>query len=64
MKGDYDNNLQWPFEGDIVIEVLSWKENNHHYRGDTISFIRHIDTVGVSFSRRVTDGDHAPMCVG
>ena len=64
MRGDYDNNLQWPFEGDIVIEVLSWKENNHHYRGDTISFNRHIDTVGVSFSCRVTDGDYAPALCG
>ena len=64
MKGDYDNNLQWPFEGDVVIEILNRKENNRHYRGETISFIRHIDTVGISFSCRVTDGVYAPASWG
>ena len=44
MRGDYDNNLQWPFEGDIVvIEILNWREDNDHYRGDTISVNRHYD---------------------
>ena len=38
MKGDYDNNLQWPFEGDMLYELLNWREDNHHYRGDTLSF--------------------------
>ena len=59
MRGEYDNNLQWPFEGDIVIEVLSWKENNCHYRCETISLNRHTETVGIGHSCRVTDKDYA-----
>ena len=58
MRGDYDNNLQWPFEGDIVIEVLNLKENYHYYRGETISFNSHTDTDG-SFCYRVTDGEYS-----
>ena len=58
MRGDYDNNLQWPFEGDIVIEVLNLKENYHHYRGETIFFNSHTDTDG-SFCYRVTDGEYS-----
>ena len=38
MRGDYDNSLQWPFEGDVDIELLNWKEDNNHCRGDTNSF--------------------------
>ena len=25
MRGDYDNNLQWPFEGDLVVDRLEEK---------------------------------------
>ena len=32
MRGDYDNDLQWPFECDIVVQLLNWREDNHHYR--------------------------------
>ena len=59
MRGEYDDNLQWPFEGDVVIEVLNWKENNCHFRGETISFNKHTDSVGMSYSCRVTDEIYA-----
>ena len=36
MRGEYDNNLQWPFECNIVVELLNWKQNDQHYRGNTI----------------------------
>ena len=59
MKGDYDNNLQWPFEGDIVIELLNWRENNNHYNcGDTIDLNKHNDPDG-SITSRVTEGEYA-----
>ena len=59
MKGDYDNNLQWPFEGDIVIELLNWRENNNHYNcGDTIDLNKHNDSDG-STTSRVTEGEYA-----
>ena len=60
MKGGYDDNLQWPFEGDIVIEILNWRENNNHYCGDTIRLNRYIDSDG-SITSRVTEGEYAPM---
>ena len=54
MKGEYDDELKWPFEGDILIELLNWRENkkkgeeikeykNHH--SATLCFNRHNHTV-------------------
>ena len=31
MKGEYDDELKWPFEGDIRIELLNWKEDKNHH---------------------------------
>ena len=30
MKGEHDSLLQWPFRGDIVVELLNWRENKGH----------------------------------
>lgn len=30
MKGPNDSNLKWPFDKDIVVELLNWKENTDH----------------------------------
>ena len=30
MKGEHDGSLQWPFEGDIVVELLNWREDKQH----------------------------------
>ena len=59
MRGDYDNNLQWPFESGIVVELLNWRENNLHYRGNTIDLNRQNDPDG-SITSRVTEGEYAP----
>ena len=32
MAGEYDDQLQWPFVGDVVIELLNWKENKKHHQ--------------------------------
>ena len=58
IRGDYDNNLHWPFECDIVIEVLNWKEDNYHYRGGTISLNKHTHPDGI-YTNRVTEGEYA-----
>ena len=63
MKGDYDNNLQWPFEGDIVIELLNWKENNNHFRGATIHLNKSNDSDG-SITSRVTKENYALSSLG
>ena len=54
MKGEYDDILRWPFQGDIVVEVLNWKKNQNHYKF-IISF--HGATPDISCSR-VTTGEH------
>ena len=63
MKGDYDNNLKWPFEGDILVEVLNWRENSNHYCGDTIDLNKYNDSDG-SVNSRVTEGKYAPKLWG
>ena len=37
MRGEYDDQLKWPFEGDITIELHNWKEDKGHHE-DTFSF--------------------------
>ena len=58
MRGEYDDQLQWPFDGDVVIELLNWKRNRTHYKW-TIHFNYY---PGYSESlnahcARVTEGD-------
>ena len=54
MRGEYDSELEWPFEGDIRVELLNWRvDNNHHSR--TIPFNRYTDPR----SSRVTDQEPA-----
>ena len=38
MTGDNDDQLQWPFTGDIVIELLNWREDNGHHSVTLSSF--------------------------
>ena len=35
MRGEYDNELEWPFEGDIRVELLNWRADKNHH-SDTI----------------------------
>ena len=30
MKGEHDQYLQWPFKGEISIQMLNWREDNQH----------------------------------
>ena len=30
MKGEYDNDLVWPFNGSVVIELLNWRADKNH----------------------------------
>ena len=32
MKGDYDDELNWPFSADVVIDILNWRGDNNHHR--------------------------------
>ena len=50
MRGEYDNKLEWPFEGDIRVELLNWRADKDHH-SHTISFDRYHDPDGISTSR-------------
>ena len=32
MKGDYDDELNWPFTAEVVVDILNWKGDHNHYR--------------------------------
>ena len=53
MRGEYDNELAWPFDGDIRVELLNWRADENHH-SDTISFSRHNDPDS-THSSRLTD---------
>ena len=58
MRGEHDDQLQWPFEGDVIVELMNWKRNRRHHK-HTIHFYYY---PGESESLnahcvRVTEGD-------
>ena len=32
MKGDYDDELNWPFTADVIVDILNWRGDNNHHR--------------------------------
>ena len=50
MKGEHDEDLDWPFNGDVVISLINWGEDKNHLR-KTFSFS---DGLTVSTTNRVT----------
>ena len=32
MKGDYDDEINWPFTADVVVDILNWKREHTHHR--------------------------------
>ena len=58
MKGRNDDNLAWPFTGEVIITLLNQlADKNHHSR--TTSFSK-----GNDMCRRVVDGEMAPTGYG
>ena len=53
MRGDYDDQLQWPFEGDLIFELLNWREDKEH-KEYAVNFNRN-SISGVC--ARVTEGE-------
>ena len=33
MKGEHDDQLNWPVEVDVAVELLNWKEDNGYHEG-------------------------------
>ena len=48
MKGEHDDQLQWPFKGKIVVEMVNWREDKGHHE---VTF----DFTGIDRINRVTD---------
>ena len=57
MRGEYDNELEWPFEGDIRVELLNWRADKNHH-SYTFQLNRYTDPDHKS-TYRVTDQDTA-----
>ena len=58
MRGEYDNELEWPFEGDIRVELLNcWRQDKNHY-SNVFHFNRYNDPDG-THSSRLTDQETA-----
>ena len=45
MRGKYDNELKWPFEGDIRVELLNWRADKNHH-SHIFPFSRYTDPDG------------------
>ena len=55
LKGEYDDQLQWPFNANITVQTLNWSGDNSH-EGETI----HHHKAQLEYRSRVTEGDAAP----
>ena len=50
MAGEYDDQLRWPFVGDIDVMLLNWRENKGHFNNTvsvnaTSGLVRAVETV-------------------
>ena len=55
MKGENDQNLQWPFKGDITIRLLNWKEDKQHVE----KIIHFNESIDIEYRSRVIEGERA-----
>ena len=55
LKGEYDDQLQWPFNASITVQLLNWSGDNSHKK----KTINH-RTAPLEYRTRVTEGDRAP----
>ena len=56
MRGEHDNKLKWPFQGDITIQLLNQKEDQEHVE-NTVNFGDH--AIAGGSAARVTSGRRA-----
>ena len=55
---EYDESLNWPFNSEISIQVLNWREDKGHVE----KIIPHYKA-GIAACTRVIDGERAPTSV-
>ena len=56
MRGEHDDQLKWPFQGDITVQLLNQKSDNGHVKM-TIPY--NDDAIPGGYSARVTSGERA-----
>ena len=56
MRGENDNELKWPFQGDITIQLLNQKRGQEH-----VEHLIHFDGCAITAgcAARVTSGEYA-----
>ena len=59
MKGEYDDELSWPFSGSIRVQLMNWSSDSHHEE-KTIPHHR----APLECQVRVVDGIRAPGGLG
>ena len=59
MKGENDDSLKWPFNSEITIQLLNWREDKGHVE----KTINHYNA-SLKSRTRVTQGDIAPSGKG
>ena len=57
LRGQHDDNLVWPFQASIVVELVNWKEDANHH-SYTISFN---ECTPIKCKSQVTEGEQAPI---
>ena len=55
MRGEFDDNLKWPFQGHVTIAMLNQLEDNHH----TIHTICFTNSAAIEVIGRVTEQERA-----
>ena len=57
VKGEFDSHLQWPFKGEITVQLVNQKEGGEHYEGKPVKIgSASMDWYNEEFSR-CTEGD-------
>ena len=62
MRGEYDDELEWPFEGSITVDLLNQKEDKGHC-SETFYLKRYSNSDGM-FTSRVVDNETASRGCG
>ena len=59
LKGEYDDQLQWPFNANITVQLLNWSRDKSHEE-KTIPY----HTAPLEYRTRVTEGNTVPSGIG
>ena len=55
MRGPFDNQLKWPFRGDVTVRIDQQKEDDNHI----VKTITYTETTNDDFAGRVTDRERS-----